>query len=91
MINSYWDKLTGTHCINPPTDTQGSMTVHYEYNSARAEANVTKYDFDSTAEYVCFNGMKFVDDFDKTNVSATCQTGHDWLEPTSWGQCVDSK
>ena len=67
------------------------MTVHYEYNSARAEANVTKYDFDSTAEYVCFNGMKFEDDFDKTNVSATCQTGHDWLEPTSWGQCVDSK
>ena len=41
-------------------------------------------------QFLCFNGQRFHDDFDRVHQEAECHPGNTWTEP-AWEHCIDSK
>ena len=41
--------------------------------------------------YICKDGMKMKDDFDRKNVILQCKANNNFDEVLSWPQCISSK
>ncbi len=80
--------FSGTHCLEPypPPDSTG-LIPNRGYGG-------DVIDFTTEFLYECDRRMHFENNFDQTDVNATCKTDNQWDLPCAgscWGQCTDSK
>ena len=76
-----------THCDEPAAPPANLNVIYKEWDGEPIP-------FTTKFPYQCHHRMKFVHDFNVTELNATCNDGNIWSpppDPVKWGNCTESK
>lgn len=76
--------LPGTHCTTPTDPPDGSNLALSSWNSSAVPLG-------ATVPYVCRDGMKFRDDFSKTEITLKCEEGNAFEAFPAGAACAPSE